>query len=189
MSISWLRRARLPLAIFACVFALHFIWLGYFPKMNPVQDAWADVSEDSWIGTYVENGDYWLGFSYGLSLAFAASAFRHYREKQCGSPRTLALGSITFSGFLAVGGCFLLGCCGSPMLPIYLSLLGPKFLPFTKPLVAAISTMFIGIVWWRLNRIKTSSPQDSNSASCSSPKCGCNESIQPIIEAKCISRN
>ena len=38
------------------------------------------------------------------------------------------MGGITLSGFLAVAGCYLLGCCGSPMLAVYMSLFGVSFL-------------------------------------------------------------
>ena len=60
-------------------------------------------------------------------------------------------GGVTFSGFMAVAGCFLVGCCGSPMLGVYLSLFGAAFLPFAKPLVAGISTLLImgSYLWLR----------------------------------------
>ena len=50
---------------------------------------------------------------------------------------------------MAVAGCFLVGCCGSPMLGVYLSLFGAAFLPFAKPLAAGLSTLLIlGSYWW-----------------------------------------
>jgi len=59
------------------------------------------------------------------------------------------VGGVTLTGILYVGGCFLLGCCGSPMLTVYLSLFGSSFLGITKPLVATITTVsvVIGYFW------------------------------------------
>ncbi len=148
-------RACLPIAVFVLVAIVHFAWINVFPEQNPAQSRWATVlpvEELSWIGRYVEGQNYWLGYSYALSLAFAAVAFRRYREKNSVSGKTLALGGITFSGFLAFAGCFLLGCCGSPMLAVYLSLFGAGFLPLAKPLIAVVTTAFVGASWWWMTR-------------------------------------
>jgi hypothetical protein len=116
-----LRRAALPVLVFVVVALVHFCWLNVFPEQNPAQSRWATVlpvEEPTWINRYVEGQNYWLGYSYALSLAFAEIAFRRYREKNSVSGKTLALGGITFSGFLAFARCFMLGCCGSPMLAV-----------------------------------------------------------------------
>ena len=73
-------------------------------------------------------------------------------ERSYGAARTLAIGGVTLSGFLAVAGCFLLGCCGSPMLAVYLSLFGASFLPFARPLVAGVTTITIIVGWFWMNR-------------------------------------
>jgi hypothetical protein len=150
-------RATLPIIVFVVVVLIHFLWLNAFPEQNPAQSRWAavlPVEEPSWINRYVEGQNYWLGYTYGLSLAFAAVAFRRYREKNSFSGKTLALGGVTFSGFIAFAGCFLLGCCGSPMLAVYLSLFGAGFLPLAKPLIAVITTVFVGISYWWMIRPK-----------------------------------
>jgi len=152
-----LRRATLPVTVFVVVALVHFCWLNFFPEQNPAQSRWATVlpvEEPSWINRYVEGQNYWLGYSYALSLAFAAVAFRRYREKNSLSGKTLALGGITFSGFIAFAGCFLLGCCASPMLAVYLSLFGAGFLPLAKPLIAVLTTVFVGASWWWMSRPK-----------------------------------
>ena len=58
-------------------------------------------------------------------------------------------GGLTLSGVLWGGVCFFTGCCGSPMLPIYLGLLGPKFLSVTKPLtfVITVVSIIVGYAW------------------------------------------
>jgi hypothetical protein len=143
----------LPLIIFLFVWSIHFLWHGLFPEQDSSQ--WLTITssaESSWWYQYVENQNYYIGFSYALSLAFAAVALRRYKQQQLCQARSLAIGSITLSGFFAVAGCYLLGCCGSPMLAVYLSLLGTSFLPFAKPLIAILTTIFIVSGWWWMNR-------------------------------------
>lgn len=154
-SLSSGRRLLLPAAVFAGVGVLHFIWSGLFPEQSPLQDQWVAIpvsATHSWGERYIEAQNYWLGFSYALSLAFAAVALRRYREQRRCASRNLAIGGVTFPGFLAVAGCYLLGCCGSPMLAVYLSLFGAAFLPLAKPLTALMTVVFISGSWWWMNR-------------------------------------
>lgn len=100
-----------------------------------------------WLESYLATGSVWLGLSYGLALAFAATSFRTYRqERQCVS-RNVAIGGVTLSGFVAVAGCFLVGCCGSPMLGVYLGLFGAKVLPFTKPFITLLTALSVLASW------------------------------------------
>jgi hypothetical protein len=141
--------------VFTIVAAAHYVWVGLFPERDPAQDRWLTVAtaETSWLRYYLETQSYWLGYSYALALAFAAVALRRYREQRLCAARNLAIGGVTLSGFLAVAGCFLLGCCGSPMLAVYLSLFGASFLPFAKPLIGLLTTVSIvaGWVWMHRN--------------------------------------
>jgi len=148
------RRFLLPLAVFLGVAAAHFVWSGLFPEVDPAQSRWASLpgAGTSWLQRYIETKSYWLGYSYALSLAFAAVALRRYREDRYCSKTSLAIGGVTLSGFLALAGCFLVGCCGSPMLVIYLSLFGAWFLPLAKPLVAALTTFSILGAWLWMNK-------------------------------------
>lgn len=150
-----LRRALLPAGVLALAIAVHFVWLGLFPERDSAQDRWlavASVEQASWLTRYVETQSYWLGLSYGLAFSFAVAAFRRYRERRLCAARNLAIGGVTLSGILAVAGCFLLGCCGSPMLAVYLSLFGAAFLPFAKPLVAGLTAASLAAGWWWMTR-------------------------------------
>lgn len=148
-----LRRAALPITAFIGVFFIHFIWLGMFPEQDPAQSRWATVAvPTSALARYVESQDYWLGYSYALALSFAVLALRRYREGRSCAARNMAIGGVTFTGFLAAAGCFLVGCCGSPMLVVYLNLFGAAFLPLAKPLMAGVTTISIGTSWWWMNR-------------------------------------
>jgi hypothetical protein len=143
-----LGRALLPAAAFAVVATIHYLWLGLFPDRDPVQDRWSPVAAlgtASWSRRYLDGQDYWLGFSYAAPVAFAAAAWRRYREERLGAARNLAIGGVTLSAVLSATACFLLGCCGSPMLGVYLSLFGAAFLPFAKPLIAALTAISLGL--------------------------------------------
>lgn len=152
-----MRRALFPAGVFVAVAVVHFVWLGLFPERDPAQGRWAIVNaatNASWPRHYIETQGYWLGFSYALSLTFAAVALRRYREERFCASRNLAVGGVTFSGLLAVVGCYLLGCCGSPMLAVYLSLFGASFLPLARPLIAFLTIIFISVAWWRMSRLR-----------------------------------
>lgn len=169
------RLAGLPLAVFAAVLALHFLWLGIFPEQDPAQSRWASagVARGSWLARYIDGRDYWLGFSYGLSLAFAAVALRRYREGRFCVARNLAIGGVTFSGVLSVAGCYLLGCCGSPMLAVYLSLFGAAFVPLAKPLVAGVTFLSILLGWWWMKRHAPAPAAECPLAPCAEQTCRC----------------
>ncbi len=171
-----LRRFLLPLGVFLGVAATHYLWSGLFPEVDPAQTRWASLpgAGTSWLQRYIETKSYWLGYSYALSLAFAAVALRRYREARYCSKSSLAIGGVTLSGFLALAGCFLVGCCGSPMLVIYLSLFGAWFLPLAKPLVAVVTTLSIIGAWWWVTRPKpASSAPPSGRPSCNGDGCQC----------------
>ncbi len=175
------RRILLYLGVFLAVICAHYVWTGLFPEQDPAAARWAVVggaAAPSWSQLYLQTQGYWLGFSYALSLTFAVYAFRRYREQRSGAARNLALGGVTFSGFLAVAGCYLLGCCGSPMLAVYLSLFGAAYLPFAKPLVALVTSISILGAWWWLNRRRPApvSTQPSESSCAGKSKCSCNQS-------------
>jgi hypothetical protein len=55
-------------------------------------------------------------------------------------------------GALYAVGCFALGCCGSPMLPIYLSLLGGKLVGVGGPLMFGLTLLSVGIGFVILRR-------------------------------------
>lgn len=145
---------------------VHFCYLGLFPERDPAQDRWATtVTQTSWWSQYWEGRSYWLGLSYAMSLSFAIVAWRRYQEGRFCPGRKVAIGGITFSGLLSVIGCYLLGCCGSPMLAVYLSLFGAAFVPLAGPVTAGLTLVSVLAGWWWMNRHTLSS-------SCI-PNCGC----------------
>jgi hypothetical protein len=169
-----LRRVALPVVVFVGVAVVHFVWVGLFPEENPAQQQWMAIPttvEASWWRSYVESQSYWLGYSYALAFSFAVMALRWYREQGGCTSRNAAIGGFTFSGLLAVGGCFLIGCCGSPMLIVYMNLFGAAFLPLAKPLMAGITTVSIALagIWMYRKRAiseKTSDQEGSVGLAC-----------------------
>ena len=150
-------RLLLPLTVFVVVLAGHFLWLGLFPEGDSAQNQWVTIETTtnvSWLQKYLANQDYWLGISYALSLAFATYAIIRYREERLRNARNMAIGGVTFTGFLAAAGCFLIGCCGSPMLAVYFSLFGAAFLPFLKPIITLITVVSILAALFWINRRK-----------------------------------
>ncbi len=141
MSRSILASAAL---VFILVFGLHFgLIVG---EQSHVAAQWVSVSGPSapaWA-QYLQRGDYWYGYSYALAAAFTTFAIgltiRQRRRAAQG-----VLGGVTLLGVLYGAGCFLIGCCGSPMLAVYLSLFGASVLGLLKPVVALITTLSVAV--------------------------------------------
>ena len=132
----------IPAVIFVAVFVAHALYMGACAASAP--SGWSDfgmsatASGPLGLGAYWRGQDYFIGFSYALGASFAAWAltrcisFRQARVAAGGA----AVGGITLVGVLMAGGCFLIGCCGSPMLAVYMSLFGSRALGVGKPLTA-----------------------------------------------------
>ena len=152
---------------FVIVLLVHLTWINVFPKNDPAQDAWLTVpaaKSAGWLDRYIVGEHYWMGYAYALSISFAVYALLRFASTRVTATGCFAIGSIGLSGSLAVFGCFLVGCCGSPMLGVYLSLLGASFLPFAKPLIALITTILISGSWfWLRHKMKIRPAQN----------CGC----------------
>ncbi len=122
------------------------------------------------LGSYLQGQDYYTGFSYALGAAFAAWAIGRFLRSRQTAMAAGAAGSITFVGVLMAAGCFMIGCCGSPMLGVYLGIFGAKALGVGKPLMALVSLASVGVGYWYLSRrIKKEICVDSS--------CACHSSL------------
>lgn len=140
---------RYPLIAFALVFLGQATWLSL--QAARTASLWGTPAGGPYaagVKAYLSSGDWWLGLSYGLSAAFVTYAFLRLRAGQKAGAAGMA-GGISLIGVLYFAGCFLLGCCGSPMLIVYLNLFGASFLGFTKPIVLALTVVSIafGYIW------------------------------------------
>lgn len=132
------KKTIIPLVTFITVFVLHLL---YFKLTE------GTCGSVSWFQRYVKEQEHFLGISYALSFAFMAFAFLKFKEN-----RKNALKAAIGGGLLAVilwFLCFLLGCCGSPMLIVYLNLIGLSNLKVSKLALLVMTIIFIGIgyIW------------------------------------------
>lgn len=151
----WLR--LLPTVVFIFVISLHALYVRHVSVAPTDSDGFADsgITDNAGfldLGPYWAAQDYFLGFSYALGAAFAVWATVQFVLTRRAAMAVGAAGSITLVGILMAGGCFLLGCCGSPMLGVYLALFGAKFLGAGKPLMAAVTLLSVGRGYWCLSR-------------------------------------
>jgi hypothetical protein len=152
-NLSKVYSVSLPLSIFTATFLFHYFWHVFFPEQNPTQEKWILIPDDiSSLKRYVDSKSYWFGYTYGICLAFISIALRKYLKDKCNSYRNIALGGMTLTGFWAVAACFLIGCCGSPMIVVWLNLFGAAFMPLAKPFIALITTVSLIITWFWMSK-------------------------------------
>ena len=140
-----------PALLFALVLLAHFI----HSERRRLRRAEFDYGPAAWsaaASSYASRDKLWLG----LSLATAAGFVAFWLKRPCPTRKQAikgAGGGLALATVLHGVGCFLLGCCGSPMLAVYLGLFGPRFAGFTGPINFAITILSIAIacVWlkWR----------------------------------------
>ena len=166
---TWL--SGMPLIMFLMVFVGHAFYIRH--KAAVPADGWADVGVGyggTWgFAAYINEQDYYLGFSYGLGAAFAVWAISQFIRTRQAAMATGAVGSVTFVGVLMAAGCFLIGCCGSPMLGVYLGLFGAKALGVGKPLMALVTVVSVGWGYWYLSR-------RADKGLCAGDNCNCSKS-------------
>ena len=161
----------LPVFVFLVVLASHALYLRQ--QAATPAEGWADVGvgAGAWWGlaAYFAEQDYLLGLSYALGAAFGVWALGQYLTTRQAAMAAGAAGSVTLVGVLMAAGCFLIGCCGSPMLGVYLGLFGAKALGVGKPLMAAVTVLSVGWGYWYLQR--------RLAASCCDKGCSCGSSL------------
>lgn len=140
------RKILYPLAGSVLAFlthALYFTW-----RASQISRQWAHLEDASTLSLYFEQRLFFLGYSYALATAFTIHALLRFLQDRRTGISGVA-GGITIAGILSIGGCFLLGCCGSPMLAVYVGLFGSSFLGLAKPLVAVVTTLSVvtGYCW------------------------------------------
>jgi tetrahydromethanopterin S-methyltransferase subunit A len=122
------------------------------------------ITTTPWAG-YLHRQDYFMGLSYGLAAGFSTYALIRFLEGRRNSVGGL-IGGLTWAGILSVSGCFLVGCCGSPMLAVYIGLFGSSFAGLAKPLSLGLTSasVVVGYIW--MNH------KSKNEENCG-PDCGC----------------
>lgn len=124
------------------VFVIH---AGYtIIKTMNIANKWVNSGGQNFFKNYFVNQDYITGLSLALAISFTVYAIMKYIDSRKKSAKGI-LGGITLTGFLSFGLCFLLGCCGSPMLVVYLGLFGTAFIGFLKPLFLALTIVSVAV--------------------------------------------
>ncbi len=158
-------RHYLPFVVFIAVFVLHF---GFRILSKTLFSPW--VVDNSQIPLiiqgYFDQRDYFLGFSYALATAFMTFTFINYLDRRRSSPGNLkgVFGGLSLVSILSIAGCFLIGCCGSPMLAIYAGIFGVSFLGVTKPIIAGLTLLSVIYGFYRIRK-------DNNCNTCAEGQC------------------
>jgi hypothetical protein len=147
-----------PTIVFVAIFVAHALYVGACTASAP--PGWRDFGMSATatgplgLGAYYRGQDYFIGFFYALGASFAAWALTRcisFRQAKVAAGGA-AVGGITLVGVLMAGGCFLIGCCGSQMLAVYVSLFGSRALGVGKPLTALVTLVSVGCGYWCLSR-------------------------------------
>lgn len=144
----------------ACGTTPGVMWKATEPRPAPVS------AEATMACRYGRERLYLMGLSYGMALGFTAyAAMRSLRTPRQGVAGVI--GGLSLTGFLATAGCFLLGCCGSPMLTIYIALFGSALAGFKDVVVFLLTaaSVAVGLVWMHRRR--------PAGGACCAPGCGC----------------
>ena len=140
------KKILLSVSAFVVVLILHASY--FVVQGRRLAERWAVTNETSYLQLYVERSEYLIGASYALAVGFSVFALLKFLETRKKGFAGL-VGGITLTGVLYFAGCFLLGCCGSPMLAVYLTLFGSSFLGFTKVLtfLLTLASIVVGYIW------------------------------------------
>lgn len=135
-----------PAVAFLFAFFFHALYSAW--RSSPSADQCGQAADTALLALYFVRQEYFIGFSYALSAAFTVYALLRFAAGR-GRAAAGVAGGLALTGGLYAAGCFLLGCCGSPLLAVYLGFLGASYLSFAKPLVAAITLLSVigGYLW------------------------------------------
>lgn len=152
------------LASFIVTLLAHFIYTGITGAS--VSNLWAYNVNNPWKA-YFFRGDYFLGAAYALSVTFTLFVFLNFLERRKNKKELAA--SVSLTGLLYLFGCYLVGCCGSPLLAVYAGFFGASFLGWTKPVIFALTLISViaGIVWME-RKTGTRCPSCTDDNSCGS---------------------
>ena len=160
----------LPLAAFILVLVGHAFYIRLVAAVPIAGWAAIGIRDGGFLGLgpYLAAQDYFFGFSYALGAAFGVWAISQFMRQRRAAYAIGTAGSMTLVGGLMASGCFLIGCCGSPMLAVYLAIFGAKAVGIGKPLMAGITLFSTGDGYWYLShRMKQSGRIDC----CADPAC------------------
>lgn len=132
----------IPLITFIIVIILHLLHFKITEE---------SCESNGWFQRYFRDQEIFMGISYALSFAFIAFSFLKFKEDRKNALRAASAGG--FFTIILWLFCFLSGCCGSPMLIVYLNLLGISGLKIPKLFLLLMTIIFISIgYYWLIKR-------------------------------------
>ncbi len=151
------------------VLVAHYFYGLY--RHQVLESFWTNIGQEDFLSSYLRTHDIFLGLSYALSTGFFTYALVAYRENRRSGVKAL-VGSATLSGALYAGACFFLGCCGSPMLGVYLALFGAPFLGLTKVATFAVTLVSVALgMRWLDRRLNAAQACCDDNSKCESSVC------------------
>ena len=131
-------------ALFAITIALHLLYSVILnaPGCGPRPT----------VHSYITSGDIFLGFSLAVGVLFTFSCLRRFFHNRSHAEAVGTIGGTAAVAGVAAAGCFLTGCCGSPMLIVYASFLGIQGFEVPKWAIAAVTVISTSLGWWWLTR-------------------------------------
>ena len=140
----------IPFGVFLLVFSIHLVYSVW--EASQINKQWVEVEDINYYLLYFNQQYFMMGISYALACAFTIYALLVFNEKRKKNGIAGIFGASTLAGLIYGGGCFLIGCCGSPMLAIYIGLFGPSILGFTKLLVLILTILSVAAGWFWIER-------------------------------------
>jgi hypothetical protein len=108
------------------VFLSHLVWNVTMPYRATQDVFYMAPPLRERILAHLSGDGLWLGASYALVACFLVIVLGRFRDNRREALAGAAGGTLLVGGIYAFG-CFMLGCCGSPMAVVWLSLLGGRF--------------------------------------------------------------
>lgn len=133
------------------VFISHLLWSVTIPYAGD-GSAWTlPTPMVDRILSHLGGDGLWMGASYALAAAFIVHVLGRFRRERERAMAGAAGGTLVVGGIYAFG-CFMLGCCGSPMAVVWLSLLGGRYANLGGVFLFLLTLLSTSAGLWMLNR-------------------------------------
>ena len=144
-------RLALVIATPVAVFLAHLIWNVTVPFRSTSGVLYMAPPIEKRIWAHIAGDGLWFGASYALAVCFIVIALGRFRDRRREALAGAAGGTVLAGGIYAFG-CFMLGCCGSPMAVVWLSLLGGRYANLGGVFLFIVTLLSTSAGLWMLSR-------------------------------------